>query len=113
MRLRCHRTNHQPEAASTELPKWWEVIDEDTEEGQIEAVVFEVLMRRIANPWASAEELAAAARLTLERVREVLARHAPTGLVARHPSRPDLWADGRAIARLAALRPQRSRGRGA
>jgi hypothetical protein len=105
--------NNQAEAASADAPKWWDVIDVATEEGVAESAVFVVLMKSVGVPWMAADEIARRAGLPLDEVREILARHVATGLIASHPSRPDVWADGAAIAHLAALRSRRSRERGA
>src|SRR5215831_14682788 len=106
IRPRWHRASHQPGAASTDPPKWWEVIGDGTRAEAEEGMVFVSLAGAIDLPWLPAGEVAAQAGLPVARTRAILEKHVDSGLVARHPSRADLYADGRRIARRAAPPPQ-------
>src|SRR5262245_50163083 len=112
---RVDRSSPSAEAGDIEAPScfWEDVLDLTTEAGQIDfelsMVLFKESLRRL---WLTSDEIARRSGLSRGQVQEFLSRYAPMGLVAAHPSRPDCWADGEAVAHRAALSSPRSQGSG-
>jgi hypothetical protein len=67
-------------------PKWWEVY-----QGDDEARLFRALARDENHDWRTTQGLAKAAKLSQQRVEEIIKKYLPTGVVKNHPEDQNKW----------------------
>jgi hypothetical protein len=76
---------------------WWEGCAIGTPQGDDELAAFSVLAYSPDFAWMSIPMIAKRSGLDTERVRAVVKKHEVTGLIRRHPSRPDLYGETGAV----------------
>jgi hypothetical protein len=72
-------------------PKWTDIYPQGSKEGDEEQEFFIVLSRNPKYKWRSTAQLAKEARLTKERVDEIIAKYWKKGMVFQNPQNDDQW----------------------
>lgn len=72
-------------------PKWTEVYPQGTKEGDEEQGFFIALARNSKWQWRSTAQLAKEAKISKERVDEILNKYWKKGMVFQNPSNEDQW----------------------
>ena len=72
---------------------WWDEIRLGTEEGNDDLAVFVALTRSLDLLWMDDVEIARRSGLDLVRIARIVKCHEASGLLVRHPTRPDLLGE--------------------
>jgi hypothetical protein len=90
------------------IAPWLENCAVGTPEGDDELAIFSVLAYSLDFSWMSIPTISTRTNLTAARVQAILDKHESTGLIRRHPSRPDLYGESGAVALWLKAAAQRS-----